>query len=573
MFRILDNKYTKYLRYKLSIVTFLAIFAISLMTVFVLPAIFNRTSESAKEDFLKTSVSNLMLFLDSARRMDSVGESAKRELSSASMREINNFRKNMEVVNNGYTAILDAENGKWISHPSQAEESILSEEKWVKDIIEKREGSLSYYSTEEKRQNIAVFSYYAPLNWIAVAVTSSEESIGLISSLSFKVIGFFIVMLALLGFTSVFITERSIINPLRKINEAFQKGTAGNLDFKIPIQEREHKDEIAELSENFNIFIDTLKNIIISIRNTSESILNSSNEVSSGNNQLSSATQQMASSLQETASSVEEISESIHETADVSVELSKSVEKTVNRADKGKKRLSEMDDAINKLKESGHRISEIVEMVNSIAFQTNLLALNAAVEAARAGEEGRGFAVVASEIRSLAQRSSDAATEIKELVENNEDDINNATDITNKTSQLLIDVVMHIKNNSQEMSEIENRSKEQANGIKQINASVLQMDEVTQRNAALVEELASSAMDMASIARDLNDHVKRFKFTDDQTILTREIGKAEDENEELFATDTYKESENEKDDNFFDSIDPDDNKHSFLDDKNEFEEF
>ncbi|MFO7735991.1 MAG: methyl-accepting chemotaxis protein, partial [bacterium] len=196
-----------------------------------------------------------------------------------------------------------------------------------------------------------------------------------------------------------------------------------------------------------------------------------------------------------------------------------------------------------------------------------------AVEAARAGEEGRGFAVVASEIRSLAQRSSDAATEIKELVENNEDDINNATDITNKTSQLLIDVVMHIKNNSQEMSEIENRSKEQANGIKQINASVLQMDEVTQRNAALVEELASSAMDMASIARDLNDHVKRFKFTDDQTILTRELGKAEDENEELFTTDTYKESENEKEDNFFDSIDPDDNKHSFLDDKNEFEEF
>lgn len=573
MFRILDNKYTKYLRYKLSIVTAAAILGISLLTVFVLPAIFNRTSESAKEDFLKTSVSNLMLFLDSTRRMDSSGEEEKSRLSSVSMREVNNFLKNMEVVNNGYAAILDAENGKWVSHPVQGTGKTTKEKGWVKEIVEKREGRLSYYSMEEKQKNIAVFSYYAPFDWIMLAVTSEEQSIGLISSLSFKVIGFFIIMLALLGFLSVFITERSIINPLRIINEAFQKGTAGNLDFKIPIQEREHKDEIAELSENFNIFVDTLKNIIISIRNTSESILNSSNEVSSGNNQLSSATQQMASSLQQTASSVEEISESIHETADVSVELSKSVEKTVNRADKGKKRLSEMDDAINKLKESGQRISEIVEMVNSIAFQTNLLALNAAVEAARAGEEGRGFAVVASEIRSLAQRSSDAATEIKELVGNNEEDISNATDITNKTSQLLIDVVMHIKNNSQEMSEIENRSKEQANGIKQINASVLQMDEVTQRNAALVEELASSAMDMASIARDLNDHVKKFKFTDDQTILTRELGKVEDENEDLFTgDDTYKEPEND-DDDFFDKIDPDDNKHSFLDDKNEFEEF
>lgn len=328
----------------------------------------------------------------------------------------------------------------------------------------------------------------------------------------FLLLSFVFVMLALHAFILWVVVERMIISRLRILNESFDRGAKGDLEVFIT---KESSDEIGELTDNFNGFVGTLKEMIRSIKLTSETVQNNSNEISSGNNQLSSSTQEMASSLEETAASIEEISTSIHETADISSTLNSKITETAFRAGEGKDQLYRMEEAVALVKSSGKQISDMVDMVDSIAFQTNLLALNAAVEAARAGEEGKGFAVVATEVRSLAQRSAEVAKAIISIVNENDINITNASDISQSTLQLLMDIVVSIQANAQEMRDIENRSREQSNGIMQINSAIMQMDDVTQRNAALVEELASSAMDMATLSRNLNKEISAFKLKEE----------------------------------------------------------
>lgn len=285
---------------------------------------------------------------------------------------------------------------------------------------------------------------------------------------------------------------------------------AANLDLTYRL-EIDGNDEVAFLSRDFNNLITNMENLSKKISESSDNVLNSAQEVSGGNSQLSISTQEMASSIEETAAAVEQITSSIKETAAVSSDAAGNIKNTATQAHEGSKMLDKMVHAMRGVKESGDKIKEIVDVVNSIAHQTNLLALNAAVEAARAGAEGKGFAVVASEVRSLAARSRDAAQEIKVLVTKNEENIKHATNFSKKTTDVLLKVVNQIQDASFVISDIETRAKEQATGISQINSAVNQMDDVTQRNAALVEELASSAEDMKQIAQSLAEEIKRFK--------------------------------------------------------------
>jgi|GEM_PF-1569596 len=301
--------------------------------------------------------------------------------------------------------------------------------------------------------------------------------------------------------------------PLMKLAQVFESLKNGDFSKRIEI----HNDpDLAPLVAGFNKTASNIEHILKTIKTSSEQVLTSAQEVSSGNNQLSTATQQMASSLQQTAASVEEITASIQEAASLSAEAASKMRRTTTDAENGSRMLAEMATAVTTVKESGDKIQEIVNVVNDIAFQTNLLALNAAVEAARAGEEGKGFAVVASEVRSLAARSADAATEIKELVEKNEENIRNATELSTKTTKVLLQLVSRIQEASLSIQDIEKRSKEQASGIHQINSAIMQMDEVTQRNASLVEELASSAEDMANISRQLAGELEKFRVSEQQ---------------------------------------------------------
>ncbi len=494
-----------YLRHKLIAINVVLIFIISIAAIFFLPVIITPSFEKNDQKNVETQISNIINF---STKLSNVYRSLNRKHTNFKtiMRPV--FEKYKFSIN-GSLVVIDLKTGNIIFN-SKAVDKNWQNKAWLQTILAKKNGALTNIDTETNDKYSLVYKTNDSLNWAIVGLRNlTKVRNTLTKTIRIKLILLIIFILLISAVVLRIITERIIIEPLRKINEAFQEGAKGNLDVYI---EKKHNDEIGELAENFNTFIGRMKDMILELKISAENVLTSSNEISGGNNQFSSSTQEMASSLEETAASVDEISASIHETAETSSILAKNVEYTAKKADKGNDKLIEMAMAINNLTISGEKISDIVELVNSIAFQTNLLALNAAVEAARAGEEGKGFAVVASEIRSLALRSADAASEIKDLIEDNEENISTATEISKTTSQILHDVVINIKNNAMQMKDIETRSQEQANAIRQINNAVQQMDEVTQRNAALVEELASSAMDMSSVARTLNNEVKNFKF-------------------------------------------------------------
>lgn len=320
-----------------------------------------------------------------------------------------------------------------------------------------------------------------------------------------------LVLEILLTFLFLIFLRKVLYIPLMKLAAVFESLKDGDFSQRVEIA---NDNDLAPLVDGFNRTAANIEHILKTIRTSSEQVLTSAQEVSSGNNQLSIATQQMASSLQQTAASVEEITASIQEAAGLSAEAATKMRRTTSDAERGAKMLAEMAAAMSTVKASGDKIQEIVNVVNDIAFQTNLLALNAAVEAARAGEEGKGFAVVASEVRSLAARSADAVTEIKELVEKNEENIQNATALSAQTTKVLLQLVSRVQEASLSIQDIEKRSKEQASGIHQINSAIMQMDEVTQRNASLVEELASSAEDMANISRQLASELEKFRVSE-----------------------------------------------------------
>ncbi len=321
------------------------------------------------------------------------------------------------------------------------------------------------------------------------------------------------VVLGLLFVVIGIFLANSISGRIGKISDIFKDIAQGEGDLTVRV-DFQGSDELMDLATYFNEFIEKIENLIVSIRNSAEMVLSSSSEVAGGNAQLSGSTQEMASSLEETAASVEEITSSITDSAETSAETAASVSLTAKSAENGSRMLREMSEAMDELKTSGERIQEIVTVVNDIAFQTNLLALNAAVEAARAGEEGKGFAVVAGEVRSLAARSAEAASEIRDLVEQNESNISSANNLSHRTVEVLMKVVQSISSASGSVGEIEQKSREQASGIKQINSAVLQMDEVTQRNAALVEELASAAEELKTVAQGLMGEVDQFRVSE-----------------------------------------------------------
>jgi methyl-accepting chemotaxis protein len=558
-----------YLKWKLLALNIVIVVCFTFITIYTTVYLVRNVSDDLAESTLNNVATTAFEIVEGIRRINTK-ELQDQRSSIRVLREVENALSNITISGNGNITVLDSSNGQWVVHPNLKGQSAGSGDHLTK-ILNEGEGSVHFIPSDTKERTIAVYKTYKPFNWIIIASVPVESASGFISSFGTKTVLFFIIVMAFYAFLTYLISEKIIINPLRQINEAFRTGSRGDLNVSL---KKKYNDEIGEMTDNFNEFINTLKNIILSIKNTSESILNSSNEISGGNNQLSSATQEMASSLEETAASVEEISASIHDTAENSVKLTEGISLTSDRAEKGKRHLNQMEKAISQVKESSARIGEIVDMVNSIAFHTNLLALNAAVEAARAGEQGKGFAVVANEVRSLAQRSADAASEIKQIIDSNEEYTSNAESITKATSQILMDVVYNIQSNAQEMRDIESRSKEQAKGIKQINSAIMQMDEVTQRNAALVEELASSAMDMAAISKSLNDEVLKFKLSDSDSYNSGQmISQPKYEESIVPEPVSFKESRSES--NSFDDFTEEDfdNKSSFLDDDDQFEEF
>jgi methyl-accepting chemotaxis protein len=274
----------------------------------------------------------------------------------------------------------------------------------------------------------------------------------------------------------------------------------------------EYQGTFAALNDSANTTAEKLATTVSEIKKAAREVTNAAAEITTSTTDLSQRTEEQAASLEETSASMEEISATVKKNAENAQTANQTAGGTREIADRGGQVVAQAVDAMAKIEESSRRISDIIGVIDEIARQTNLLALNAAVEAARAGDAGRGFAVVASEVRSLAQRSSQAAKDIKDLIISSGGQVKDGVELVNRAGTALSEIVESIKKVADGVADIANASAEQAGGIEQVNKALAQMDEVTQQNSALVEENAATAKTLEAQARAMNERVSVFRL-------------------------------------------------------------
>ncbi|RDK02301.1 methyl-accepting chemotaxis protein [Paraburkholderia lacunae] len=306
--------------------------------------------------------------------------------------------------------------------------------------------------------------------------------------------------------------SRAIGRPLGEALGHFDAISAGDLRRPVVITSR---DEMGQLLEGIARMQRSLTETVRAVRGGSESIATATRQIAAGNIDLSSRTEEQASALQETASSMEELTGTVKQNADNARQASSLAANASEIANKGSAVVGQVVGTMGDINQSSAKIADIISIIEGIAFQTNILALNAAVEAARAGEEGRGFAVVAGEVRSLAQRSSAAAKEIKELIDTSVERVQSGSALVDEAGRTMSEIISAVQRVTDIMGEIAAASEEQSGGIDQVARAVTQMDEVTQQNAALVEEAAAAAQSLEDQAGKLRTAVAVFQLDDE----------------------------------------------------------
>ncbi|MFV2059470.1 MAG: methyl-accepting chemotaxis protein [Gammaproteobacteria bacterium] len=306
----------------------------------------------------------------------------------------------------------------------------------------------------------------------------------------------------------------AVVVPLREGQRVIKGLADGDLTQSM---EGDFKGEFGDLRDGMNTSVSNLLNMVNQIRESADSIATSSNEIAEGNTNLSQRTEEQASSLEETASSMEEMTSTVKQNADNARQANQLALAASTQAESGGEVVNKAVTAMSEINSSSKKIADIIGVIDEIAFQTNLLALNAAVEAARAGEQGRGFAVVAGEVRNLAQRSAGAAKEIKGLINDSVEKVDDGSRLVDETGKTLEEIVNAVKKVSDIISEIAAASQEQSSGIEEVNRAITQMDEMTQQNAALVEEAAAAGEAMSEQAGSMNELMDFFEVGDAQS--------------------------------------------------------
>ncbi|MCW5692858.1 MAG: HAMP domain-containing protein [Pseudolabrys sp.] len=334
----------------------------------------------------------------------------------------------------------------------------------------------------------------------AVATMSSSGAVGLAVGL---------LAVAILAISAV-IGVVTIGRPLRALLVPLESVAAGNFAVAVPGTDR--GDEIGHIAAAVQSMSQKVSATIAEIKASGREVTNASAEIATSTTDLSQRTEEQAASLEETSAAMEQLSATVRKNAENAQLANRDASATQVVADRGGEVVGRAVKAMARIEESSRKISDIIGVIDEIARQTNLLALNAAVEAARAGEAGRGFAVVASEVRSLAQRSSQAAKDIKDLIVSSNGQVKDGVDLVNKAGESLTEIVESIKKVSVVVAEIANASAEQSTGIDEINRALTQMDQTTQQNSALVEENAATAKTLEHQAKAMDEQVAFFQI-------------------------------------------------------------
>ncbi|WP_176079768.1 methyl-accepting chemotaxis protein [Paraburkholderia tropica] len=306
----------------------------------------------------------------------------------------------------------------------------------------------------------------------------------------------------------IFVLSRSIQRSVANLERTLEEASAS-----LDLTKRAlvlGDDEISRTSRAFNQLIDRIAEVMGSVRDSAESVSAAARQIAAGNIDLSSRTEEQAASLEETAASMEELTSTVRQNADNARQATGLATSASDIAGQGNAVVSNVVSTMDKIHASSSKISDIIGIIEGIAFQTNILALNAAVEAARAGDQGRGFAVVAGEVRTLAQRSSTAAKEIKELIGASVEQVNTGSEEVGQAGTTMSEIIGAVSRVTEIMGEISAASDEQSRGIDQVALAVSQMDEVTQQNAALVEQAAAAAQSLEDQAQKLHLAVSAF---------------------------------------------------------------
>ncbi|WP_202302380.1 methyl-accepting chemotaxis protein [Dryocola clanedunensis] len=390
------------------------------------------------------------------------------------------IRKNAESL----TTSHDPQTFKQIVTGNKAD-SLRAREEWNKEY-------LSYITATQAR--VAEFVHKANHSYhIAVAVMSA------------------LLVLAIVLFIATFLWLRKmLVRPLQTVARHFDEIGQGDLTGDIHV---ENRNEIGLLCESLQQMQAGLKETVTSIRQGAESINIGTQEIACGNGDLSSRTEQQAAAVVETAASMEQISSTVKQNTDNARHASTMFQQTATIAAEGEVQMQGMMEKMTVITQSAQKMVDIISVIDGIAFQTNILALNAAVEAARAGQSGRGFAVVAGEVRNLAKRCTDSAKEISTLINESTQYIEEGTELADKTSKVIIDISSAVGKANAMMENIAQASEEQNRGVEQIRVAITQMDEVTQQNAALVEEVAATAQGVEGQANLLARAVSTFKLS------------------------------------------------------------
>ncbi|MEQ9968290.1 methyl-accepting chemotaxis protein [Pectobacterium carotovorum] len=340
-------------------------------------------------------------------------------------------------------------------------------------------------------------------------MSSSAQAVGDSYKNALMVLATIIIISALAGLIIASLITRSVTQPIQEALGVAENVAKGDLTSEIYT---DRKDETGQLLSALNNMNSSLRQIVSQVRDGAETISSAASQIAAGNQDLSARTEEQASSLEETASSMEQLTSTIRNTADnttQATDLAASASETVKKSGA---MMETVTQEMRGIRDSSQRMAEIIGVIDGIAFQTNILALNAAVEAARAGEQGRGFAVVASEVRALAQRSATAAKEIKELIDDSFKKVQDGMGLVEETGVTMNSLVMNVQGVTGIISEIAQASREQSDGINQINLAVGQIDTTTQQNAALVEESAAAALSLQDQANSLARTVSVFNL-------------------------------------------------------------